>query len=90
MKISILAFCACFDDDVYCACFDIAAVRFHFIAAADINADGDVSNADRALLSNNWLGEVGDDDLIYPQPLAADIVFAGFESADLETDLDVF
>ena len=61
-----------------------------YIAAADINADGDVSNADRTLLSNNWLGEVGDDDLIYPQPLAADIVFAGFEFADLETDLDVF
>ena len=57
---------------------------------ADINGDGDVSNADRSYLSNNWLKDVDEDGLNYPKPLAADMVFAEFTSADLGADLAVF
>ena len=62
-----------------------------YIPAADINADGDISGGDRAYLSNNWLCEAGDGDLIYPKSLAAaDIVFAVYDSGDLEVDPNLF
>ena len=58
---------------------------------ADINGDGDISGADRNFVSNNWLGEAGDDDLTYPRALpAADAVFAAYEAGDLDVDFDVF
>ncbi len=57
---------------------------------ADINGDGDVSNSDRSFLTFNWLKDVGEDELSYPRPLAADAVFAEYESVDIEIDLTVF
>ncbi|MBO7725389.1 MAG: hypothetical protein J6S40_02880 [Thermoguttaceae bacterium] len=56
----------------------------------DINGDGDIGGVDRAYLAYNWLNEVGVDDMIYPRPLAADVVFNEFATADLGVDLDVF
>ena len=61
-----------------------------YIPAADIDGNGDVGGSDRAYLVNNWLNEVGVDDMIYPRPLAADMVFSEFASADLAADLDMF
>ena len=61
-----------------------------YIPAADIDGNGDVGGIDRAFLANNWFNEVGIDDMIYPRPLAADVVFNEFASADLGVDLDVF
>ena len=61
-----------------------------YIPAADIDGNGDVGGSDRAYLANNWLNEVGTDVMIYPRPLAADIVFSEFTSADLAVDLDMF
>ena len=57
---------------------------------ADINADGDISGSDLVFLSNNWLSEAGEDGLVYPRPLAADAVFAAYESGDPDLDPDVF
>ena len=57
---------------------------------ADINGDGDVSGPDRNILSVNWLCESDDPNLLYPRPVAADMVFAEFASANLGADLDVF
>ena len=57
---------------------------------ADINGDGDVSGPDRNLLSANWLCDTDDPYLLYPRPVAADMVFAEFVSADLGVDLDEF
>ena len=57
---------------------------------ADIDGNGDVASTDLAYLSYNWLGEPSDDDLVYPGPLAADAVFADYQSGDLDVDLDVF
>jgi hypothetical protein len=62
----------------------------------DINGDSDVTGADRALLSLNWLKEAGDDDLIYPAPLAESVLSdAAFDSVSLDdnflkVDLDIF
>ncbi|MBO7725829.1 MAG: fibronectin type III domain-containing protein, partial [Thermoguttaceae bacterium] len=61
-----------------------------YIPAADIDGNGDVVGTDRAFLANNWLNEVGIDDMIYPRPLAADLVFAVYESGELDADLNVF
>ena len=58
---------------------------------ADINGDGNISGPDRSFLSANWGAEVDDEGLSYPQPLAAaDIVFAAYDSGDIEVDLGVF
>ena len=58
----------------------------------DINGDGDITGADRVFLSNNWLLNVEDDtdDLVYPPAKVSDAVFAEYESADLDIDLDIF
>ena len=57
---------------------------------ADIDGNGDISSADLVYLSRNWLNEVGVDDIAYPRPLAADVVFAAYESGDIEVDLNIF
>ena len=57
---------------------------------ADIDGDGDVSMSDYTLLSMNWLMDNTDEDLIYPDPLAANVVFAAYESGNLDVDPDVF
>ena len=58
---------------------------------ADINGDGDISGPDRAFLAANWGYEVDDEWLSYPSPLAAaDILFAAYDSGDIEVDLDAF
>ena len=48
------------------------------------------ADADLSFLPNSWFGEADDDDLTTSKPLAADIVFAEFASADIGVDLDVF
>lgn len=45
-----------------------------YIPAADIDGNGDVGGIDRAFLANNWLNEEGVDDMIYPRPLASEMV----------------
>ena len=57
---------------------------------ADINGDGDIGGFDRSILSVNWGLDVEEDNLTYPRPLAADIVFAAYASGDLELDLNIF
>ena len=57
---------------------------------ADINGDGDISGPDRTILGANWGYESDDPNLLYPRPVAADLVFAEFESADIDFDADAF
>ena len=57
---------------------------------ADINGDGDISGPDRNILGTNWGYESDDPNLLYPRPVAADLVFAEFESADIDFDADAF
>ena len=56
----------------------------------DVDGDGEISNADRAYVGRNWLRDSDDDRNTYPLGHAADIVFATYESGDLEVDLDIF
>ena len=61
-----------------------------YTPVADIDGNGDISGTDRAFLVANWLGEVRDGDLLYPSERAADIVFAVYESGDLDIDPSIF
>ena len=56
----------------------------------DINGDGDVGGSDRVYLSSNWLMDPEKDELLYPVPLAAEVIFTEFASADPREDLNVF
>ncbi|MBQ3388058.1 MAG: right-handed parallel beta-helix repeat-containing protein [Thermoguttaceae bacterium] len=56
----------------------------------DINGDGDIGSADRVFLSSNWLMDPEEEGLQYPAPLAAEVIFTEFASADLAVDLDMF
>ena len=58
---------------------------------ADINGDNDVSGSDRSFLGSNWAKEAGDDDLVYPRAVrAVEVVFATYESGDMDADINVF
>ena len=58
---------------------------------ADINGDGEISNTDRPFIARNWNKEAGDADLLYPRALrAAEVVFAAYESGDMDVDINVF
>ena len=57
---------------------------------ADINGDGDISGPDRNILSANWLCDADDPYLLYPRPVAAEIAFAEYASADPDIGFDLF
>ena len=57
---------------------------------SDINGDGEIGGADRVFLSNNWLMDPEEEGLQYPAPLAAEVIFTEFASADPGEDLNVF
>lgn len=58
---------------------------------ADINGDGNISGPDRSFLGSNWAKEAGDDDLVYPRAVrAVEVVFATYESGDMDADINVF
>ena len=61
-----------------------------YLSAADINGDGNVSGGDRIFLSSNWLMDPEEEGLQYPAPLAAEVIFTEFASADPREDLNVF
>ncbi len=61
-----------------------------YLSAADINGDGNVSGGDRVFLSSNWLMDPEEEGLQYPAPLAAEVIFTEFASADPREDLNVF
>ena len=68
---------------------EIGEEKYRFYA--DINGDGDISGPDRNILGTNWGYEADDPNLLYPRPVAAfDVVFAEFESADIDFDADAF
>ena len=68
---------------------EIGDEKYRFYA--DINGDGDISGPDRNILGINWGYESDDPNLLYPRPVAAsDVVFAEFESADIDFDADAF
>ena len=73
-----------FDDPIYLEKLE------NFLAAADINGDGEITGADRSFLSGNWLSEAGEDEMFFPRPKAADAAFAGYEPGGLDVGGDLF